>query len=186
MDIAEWATAFFTAVIAVTGCWALIYAKSQLKQAREADRVQHLLRFVELFETEPLVSNRKGMAAKRLKDVREPPELDNILNFFETIGMLVKRGYLDEHDVWSSFSYWMFNIFADARESIEQEQKEDPTFYSDFSALMKRMSNIEAAEHGLADRPSQEEIKEFWQYELELTSGLPAARRRPRRSAKKA
>src|SRR6266404_8408304 len=176
---AEWVTALFTGVIAVTGGLALIYAKSQLKQARDSDRVQHLLELLRQFETEPLVSSRKGVAAKKLKGVSDPPELDNILNFFETIGTLVKRGYLDEHDVWSSFSYWMFNVFADARESIEQEQKDDSTYYSDFVSLMGKMSKIEAAEHGLADRPSQEELKEFWQYELDLTSGLPARRRRP-------
>jgi hypothetical protein len=68
---------------------------------------------------------------------------------------------------------------------IEQEQKDDPTYYSDFVTLMGRMSKIEAAEHGLADRPSQYELKEFWQYELELTSGLPARRHRPRRTLKK-
>jgi hypothetical protein len=182
---AEAWTAVFTGILAVTGVWALVYARRQLSQGREADKIKHLLRFVEQFDNVPLAAARKSLAEKRLRGVEDPPEAENILNFFETIGLLVKRDYLDPHDVWSAFSYWMFCMFADWRESIEQEQKEDPTYYSDFTSLIERLKAIEKAEHGLSDRPSKEDLKEFWQYELELTAGLPAIKRKPRKSAGK-
>lgn len=178
-------TAGFTGVLALTGVWALIYARQQLKQAHESEKIQHLLRFVEQFDNGPLANSRKSLAAHRLKGDDDVPELDNILNFFETIGLLVKRGYLDPHDVWSMFSYWMFSVYADSRDLIEQEQKEDPTYYGDFTSLIERLRKIEKAENGLSDRPSREEIMEFWRYELELTAGLPATRRRPRKSTRK-
>jgi hypothetical protein len=184
MSAEAW-TAVFSAVLAITGVWALVYARQQLKQARESERVQHLLRFVEQFDNAPFANIRKALAEKRIKGIDDPPELDNVLNFFETIGLLVKRGYLDAHDVWSSFSYWIFCIFADGRETIEQEQKEDPTYYSDFTGLVEKLEGIEKAEHGLSGRPSKEDITEFWQYELELTAGLPATKRRPRKRLRK-
>ena len=180
MSAEAW-TAIFTGVLAATAAWALVYARQQLRQVQESEQVQHLLRFVEQFDTEPLVNSRKSLAEKRLKGVDDPPELDNILNFFETIGLLVKRGYLDAHDVWAMFSYWMFSVFADFPDSIEQERKEDPTFYSDFATLVERLRIIETAEHGLSDRPSRDDIEEFWRYELGLTVGLPAPKRRPRK-----
>jgi hypothetical protein len=90
-------TAVFTGVLALTGVWALIYARQQLKQARESEKIQHLLRFVEQFDNGPLAKSRKSLAVDRLKGDDDAPELDNILNFFETIGLLVKRGYLAEH-----------------------------------------------------------------------------------------
>ena len=52
---------------------------------------------------------RRVVAEKRLKGITFPvDEALRLLDFFETIGLLVRRGYLDESDVWSTFSYWMF------------------------------------------------------------------------------
>jgi len=178
-------TAIFTGLVAATAVWALVCARQQLKQFRESEQVQHLLRFVEQFDAAPLMNTRKSLAEKRLKGVDDPPELENILNFFETIGLLVKRRYLDAYDVWACFSYWMFSVFADFRDLIEQEQKEDPTYYADFTALVERLRMIEKAEHGLSDRPSRDDIEEFWRYELDLTTGLPATRRRPRKLSRR-
>jgi hypothetical protein len=180
---AEWVTAAFTAVIAITGIIALIYAWKQLKQFREAARVQHLVRLVEQFENPPLVNIRKSLADKRLRGTAEPPELENLLNFFETIGLLVRRGHLDASDVWSSFSYWMFNVFADFRGVIEEEQKDDPTYYSDFSELIERLRLIEKEEGGTAYPPSADDIEEFWRYESRISAGVPVRRRKPRRPA---
>jgi len=92
-------TAAGTAIIAGTGVWALIYAHKQLKQARESEKVKHLIEFVEEFEREPMAHYRKTVAEKRLKGTTYPPEAQKILDFFETVGLLVRRGYLDAEDV---------------------------------------------------------------------------------------
>jgi hypothetical protein len=105
--IADCTTAVATTIIAGTGVCALIYASRQLTQGREAKKVKHLVEFVEEFEREPMAYSRKTVAEKRLKGTAYPPEAQKILDFFETIGLLVRRGYLDECDVWSSFGYWM-------------------------------------------------------------------------------
>jgi hypothetical protein len=62
-------TAAFTGVLAGTGTWALIYARRQLRESRESEKVQHLLRFVEQFDNAPLANSRKALAEKRLKGV---------------------------------------------------------------------------------------------------------------------
>ena len=51
--ITDWMTGAGTAVIAVTGVCALIYAHQQLKQARETEKVKHLVDFIREFEHEP-------------------------------------------------------------------------------------------------------------------------------------
>lgn len=107
---AESVTAGGTLVIAATGIFALWYAHRQLAQSREAAKVQHLLKFVEQFDTEPLLGLRKSVAEQRVRGIGEPPEMYKILDFFETIGLLVRRDYLDVDDVWDCFSYWMFNV----------------------------------------------------------------------------
>jgi hypothetical protein len=178
--LAECATAFFTAIVAATGVWALAYASRQLKQARESEKMQHLLRFIEQFEHPPMANYRKAVAAQRIKGTAYPPEAQEILNFFETIGLLVRRGYLDVEDVWSSFAYWMFNVYGDFRDDIEQEQREDESYYQDFCSLVEMLRKIEKEEGGSDDRPSREDIIEFWKDELRTMTGAPVRRRRSR------
>jgi hypothetical protein len=91
--------AIATLAIAVTGGWALVYARGQLKQAREAERVKHLVNFIREFDSEPMVNWRKLVAEKYLKGDSFPEEAERLLDFFETIGLLVRRGYLDVNDV---------------------------------------------------------------------------------------
>jgi hypothetical protein len=182
LALAEFATALFTAIIAGTGVWALVYASLQLKQARESERMQHLLRFIEQFEHAPMAGYRKVVAEQRTKGVTYPAEAQEILNFFETIGLLVRRGYLDVDDVWSSFSYWMFNVYADFRDDIEQEQKDDDHYYQDFCALIELLRKIEKEADGNDDHPSREDILEFWRDELRTMAGAPVRKRKPRRT----
>src|SRR5215469_10641363 len=101
---AEWITAICTLVMALTAILALGYAHLQLKQGHEEAQVERLLNQVHQYGEQPMVLYRKAYADQRLKGVEDPPEQYQILDFFETIGLLVDRGYLDETDVWENFS----------------------------------------------------------------------------------
>jgi len=115
---------------------------------------------------------RSGFGARYIRI-----EAEYILNFFEMIGLLVRRGYLDATDVWNCFSYWMFNVYADLREDIEQERRDDDTYYADFCDLIERLRQIEKKEGGNSDNPSREEITDFWRDESKLKTGSPVHRR---------
>lgn len=181
--IADAITAAGTIVIAGTGVCALIYAYMQLKQARESEKVKHLVELIEQFERDPMVHYRKTVAEKRLKSTAYPPEAQKILDFFETVGLLVRRGYLDAEDVWSSFGYWMFNIYADFRDDIEQEQRLDKNYYRDSCDLLTRLHKIEREMGSSDDRPSKEEILDFWRDESKTLVGAPLKKRRPRKAS---
>ncbi len=114
MSRPEFWTAAFTGVLAVATLWAIWYARGQLKEAHQEAQVQHLLTFIQQFEQEPMATYRRQLAEKRLKNEDEPDELWDELNFFDTIGLLVEKGYLNETHVWDSFSYWVFDLNADA------------------------------------------------------------------------
>ncbi len=129
--------------------------------------------------------NPPKLAEKRLKNEKEPAELYHELDFFDTVGLLVKRGYLNESDVWETFSYWVFNLNADARGIIEQGQRGDPTYYATFTSLVERLQRVEADQHGPNARPSKDEVKDFYREELTVGIGTPIqsharlARRKP-------
>jgi len=183
----EAVTAIGTSVLALTGVVAIVYTRSQLRQNRELVRVQHLRDLFREFDLAPMSDRRRELAELRLdKDGVSPLDEDtapqclfDVLDFFEHIGLLVKRGYLSRDDVWDTFSYWMFNIFADARSLIEQKRKEDPTVYSNLVKLIEQMRKIEKAKGGEADTPSKEDIEGFYAYEKDRQPGvfLPTQRR---------
>jgi hypothetical protein len=176
--VVDTVTAGATLAIAVTGAWALIYASRQLKQSREDEKVRHLVEFSKEFDSEPMVTWRRKVAESRLQGEAFPDEAFRLLDFFETIGLLVRRGYLDEDDVWSMFSYWMFNIFADFREDVEQIRRDDDVYYGDFCDLIERLRVIEKESGGTDDRPSKDEIKEFWTDEANTLPGAPMKKHR--------
>ena len=175
---AEITTAVATILVALTGVAALRFAWSQLRQAHEQTKVQHLVQFDRQFSSEPFITYRCELAKKKLAGKDEPSELYVILDFFETVGLLVRRGYLDPADVWSTFGYAVIILFADSREPVRDLQQDDPTNYSDFTSLAQRMREIERAEGGSSEYPSAEEIQDFWQTEREVKSGRPAPRRK--------
>jgi len=75
--------------------------------------------------------------------------------------------------VWNTFSYSVFVLNADARQIIEQRQREDPTTYTEFSSLVDRLQRIEAEKHGTSAHPSKEEIVDYWKQELLAGRSIP-------------
>lgn len=173
---AERLTAFFTAIIAVTGVAALVYAHRQLSEAHDEAQIQHLMAFDQQYRQEPMISYRKGYATKRLAGVEDPPEETRLLDFFETIGLLVNHGYLSDTDVWETFGIEIMPLYADARDTIEQEQKTDPAEYANFVLLAHRVESIEQERHGALVKPSKDDIKEFWQDETTIGVNTPTPR----------
>jgi hypothetical protein len=169
----EFWTAAFTGVLAMATLWAIWYARGQLREAHEEAQVQHLLVFIQQFEQEPMATYRRQLAEKRLKNEDEPDELWDELNFFDTIGLLVDRGYLNETDVWDSFSYWVFDLNADARDAIEREQRSDPNSFTNFTLLVDRLQHIETEHHGTTARPTKEEVLDFYRGEATVGLGTP-------------
>jgi hypothetical protein len=170
----EWWTAVFTAIIACTGALALIYAYRQLNESHNEAQIQHLLALNQEYEQEPMATYRRMYATKRLAGVEEPPEQGKILDFFETVALLVNRGYLKDTDVWENFGNDIFPLYADAREMIEQDRKDDPAEYSNLVTLMQRLETIETEHHGTLVNPSKEDIADFWKDEVNAGVGTPA------------
>jgi hypothetical protein len=173
-------SAVATSVIAITGVWALIYAHRQLKQSRESEKVKHLVEFNKEFDCNPMAQWRKNVAEQRLNGIPFPDEALRLFDFFETVGLLVRRGYLDQDDVWCTFSYWIFNIYSDFRDEIEQIQRGDGNYYNEFCTLRERLCEIEHDAGSSDDRPSKDEILDFWKDEAKTISGAPLTKRRKR------
>lgn len=159
-------------VIAATSVLALCFAAWQIRRARKLAQIQHLLQLDHEFSTDPLIEYRFTLAGKRLQKKDDDPfELYRLLHFFETIGLLVRRGYLDPDDVWNTFGYWVLNLYTDSKSLILELRRDDPATYKEFVRLVENMRKIEKAEGGTLEFPSREDVRDFWQEQSEVKPG---------------
>jgi hypothetical protein len=183
-NIYERITSFSSLVIAISGVVALIIAGLHIHELREEARVLHLTEFVREFDNPPFSSVRKNLALKRIDKVEErlrpldledpPGELYDALDFCVDIGLLTERGYLNRHDVWSEFGYWLFVIYADARPLLDAEQKKGPAAFTECSKLVESIRPIEIREDaGALEHPSESDIYDEYSSEIESESSQP-------------
>lgn len=153
-----------------------LYAHSQIEEAHDEAQIQHLVTLVGQFDQEPMATYRKGLADKRLntKD-DDPPELYRILDFYETVGRLVDRGYLNEEDVWDEFGYWVLNLNADTamRENVEYEEKQNLNEYAVYQRLVDRLLKIDNAHGGHLSNLTANDVADFYKEELTIVGGTP-------------
>lgn len=170
---AERVTAVCTVLITLTGVCAFVLAYRQLHQDHEESQVSRLLDLDRQYNNEPMITYRKGYADKRLRGIEDPDEEFELLNFFEGVGRLTDRNYLDVNDVYNYFSEDVFFLYADTRDTIEQDQKADPPEYSNFVLLVSKLQPIEEQNHGTDLHPSKDDLHYFWLGEQALVPGAP-------------
>jgi len=163
----------FTAALAAATIYAQFFAKAQIEEAHKEGQVQHLLLLVQQYDNEPMVTYRRRLAEQRLKGEEEPRDLYNVQDFFETVGRLVDRGYLDESDVWDDFGYPVLLLNADAGKLIQDYQQEDPAAYAGFTSLVKRMAQAESEHKGALQHTSADDVMNFYKEELSVGAGAP-------------
>jgi hypothetical protein len=157
---------------------ALLYASRQIREARDEAQIQHLLTLDHEYQTEPYVKYRRVYAQKRLAGEDDPDEGYQILDFFEPVALLANDGYLNDTHVWETFGVNVLYMYADEKENIEQARKDDPSEYSNLSLLVPRLEAIEVSHHGKSAKPSEDEIRDFWEDESKLGVSAPVSRSR--------
>ena len=181
--------ALSSVLVALTGIGAVLFAYYQIRESREEARVQHLVELVQQFDQPPVADARKTLALQRMDakqnalkplDVNDPPDaVYDVLNFFEHVSLLANSGYLEKKMVWSELGFWMFNVYADSRPLIDDDQKNDPAEFAELTKLMETMRQIEIKEgHGAQDHPSPDDILSFYQSEATAKPGEAVPQRR--------
>ena len=114
-----------------------------------------------------------------------PPELHDVMNFFEHMGYLLEGGYLNIEDVSVEFHYWILNVWADARKLIKSEQAENAIYYEFFEKMVNRLLEYDRPRTGALQLPTDTEIEDIYAEESHLPIGspIPRAKRSKRRSS---
>jgi hypothetical protein len=70
---------------------------------------------------------------------------ESVMNFFEDLGLYLRRDYLDEEMVWNTFGYHASGWWSacEAQISKERAADKDPEEYRDFEQLLARLKKFE-------------------------------------------
>ena len=185
-----------TGLLVLTSMGAIGYAGLQLRHERDYRSVANLEKQLAFFLSDNFVGARRRLAQARLDmtdgdaklhpwDVDAPPvSVFEILDFYEHLALLVKKGHLDLYDVWHTFYEWAQPVYVDMQPLIESSDSMYVDHYNDLQNMMRRMDEIQLkrmheqnANHWALWTPDR--IIDHYKYELE-SGGRP---RRSRRAA---
>jgi hypothetical protein len=156
------------AVIAIVAIWC------ESRSSRLSRAADVTLRVIDKFDDEKML-NLRHKAATSIRDFRQgkgkiSKDVENVLDFFETMGLFCKRGVIDEEIVWHSFYYWIRGYYWSAKDFIDERRRDEPTVYEDLVALYRQLVMIEDAGD---DIPSKDDLDEFIDEEIkEVTAQL--------------
>jgi len=138
--------------------------EEQNERARLALEVDMLLKFFERFQGKGLsLSETRRSAAKHIKDnffekdndLLEVDHLnkagEDVLNFFELMGLLVRAESIDERLVQEMFSFRLVRYWELCKPAVERAREEDrsPDLWVNFEYLANRMIALAKVDGGI-------------------------------------
>ena len=186
--------AIATTALVVTSAGAISYAALQLRTERAYRSVSNLEKQLSFFLSESFVRARRHLAETRVRDeelvpwsVEEPPVAAfEVLDFYDHLGLLVRKGHLEVFDVWHTFYEWAQPVYVDLRALVEGKTSDYRDHYCELRELMRTMDDIQLkrmhetkANHLALWTPDR--ILDYYRYESE-TGEEPRRRRRRARA----
>jgi len=168
---ATWTLAILTGIVAIFTAALAIAAFWTVREARRASSeqlgVQTWLHVDPQFNSKELKLARNKLAHQL--DPYDPGKRaeidDDVLEFFESVGALYDRNFLNKELAASSFSYWAIRWWEVAKAYVADERRaeHDEHVYGDFEEFAKAMQKHEP-------RLSNADVKEFLAEEEALTT----------------
>ena len=135
----------WTSLISIFGpIIAIVALIVQVRRARFQQAIDLLVRQEADFLGDEKCHQRSLAACGILRG--EFSEAEDILDFFETIALYIRKRALDRYMVWHTFSYWIYGYFEACRGHIETEQASDPLRWRDLCELVPNMRKLHKEE----------------------------------------
>ena len=193
--------AIANSLLVLTSASAIGYAGLQLKHERQYRSVANLEKQLGFFQSENFTASRRRLAADRLGEdgvslrsweLDEPPvSAFEVLDFYEHVGLLVKKNHLELYDVWHTFYEWAQPVYVDMQQLIESPESAYADHYGDLRKLMRAMDDIQIkrmhennANHWALWTP--ERILQHYRYELEVSGHSGRSKHSVERRAQRA
>ncbi|MGP0594747.1 hypothetical protein ACTRXD_19710 [Nitrospira sp. T9] len=161
-----------TAIAAIiTALIALAIAVFEGRQRRASTKLDVLLRLDDQWNGESM-KRARIVAAESLKAGLRPDDgVDSVLDFFQGIGSLDRRGLIDRELAWEFFFYWLHRYVALTADHIRERQNANSALWLDVRPLHEKLSNVarkRSPRRDSANLPSPKELQAFIEEELTL------------------
>jgi hypothetical protein len=88
--------------------------------------------------------------------------VDEVLDFFETVALLVKRNAVDEEIVWHTFFWWIRGYWVTTENYILEKQEKEPSVWEDLRNLYNKLVAIEKDKNPtFSEKLTEDELDEF-------------------------
>jgi hypothetical protein len=173
-------------IIVAIGTWGLVYWTFKLtrsttelvtsqNEVAKTNLVASLqLKMEDRFDSNSMVTARSKLARQLLTNAPHDEIQEDVMNFFESVGTMFRRGYLDPEMTWAAFSFYAIHWWAACKEYIDTERKrqdDDHTIFDDFQNLVDKLCEIESSKRKLSRsqlEPRTQKIQQFLQDESGL------------------
>jgi len=167
--ISAWA-AIVAAIAAVVALWI------EGRRSRFSHGLDIVLKLDEVFHSKEEFRKKRRAVARLLKSDRnfergkQVAEIEDILNHFEMLGLLLRKGVLDKELVWAYFFVWLHHYYSLLKPYIAYVRRWEPTAWEDVDWLHQQLAAIERKHRpkGTDLGPSEERLREFLDFESNL------------------
>lgn len=117
---------------------------SQLQKTGSIHKTDILIRLNERFNSNDFRNLRSKCCQRLLKNKVHPDDkIDDVLNFFEELGELLKVEALDKKSTWAIFYYWVVHYYHATKEYRLSFREDDPALFTGFQYLFDELNNQE-------------------------------------------
>lgn len=168
-------------MVTAIGTWflsvgTLVAVCFQQKSNNRLTQAQTFFIYTDRWDSDRMRKNRKDLSTYLLLKLNgeleknSPSAQDDVLNFFEELGMALKQKYLDMDMVWQAFSHYILYYWSSNHAYIDKDRKDsnDSTYFSEFQYLFEQMYKIEIKKK-LRVKIPEDKLKEFLESEENLT-----------------
>ncbi len=163
-------------IVVAVGTWALVLATfwlvyGQVSTAKDQRKIQLYLELRKEFDSHALLHAREMLDAQMLDGKPHEEINQSVLTFFEDLGMLFRRKYLDREMVWETFGHFVKMWWSASKDYITEERANyngDTFFFKDFQQLVEQLSEYDVKKRCKPRaelEPSAADIKAFLQTE---------------------
>lgn len=171
-------TAIGTWAVAGVTWWLVLETKRHLSRQNEIIKdnlaAELQLKFEDKFDEPYMLRERSKLAKQILAKAQHDDIQEPVIDFFESVGVMARRGYLDKELAHCAFCHYCIHWWSATKDYIFNERKRqnnDSTIYEEFQNLVDTFYAIEADKRKLTRaelEPSQQLITQFLEDESKL------------------
>jgi hypothetical protein len=117
--------------------------RQETERSRFSTGLESLWQLTEEWNSAAMDDARSNAAAALLAG-QPTADVDEVLDFFDELALLVDRGALDAEMVCHQFYYPMANYWFASQDHVHEVQRDDPEAWRDLDKVMARLVAIEA------------------------------------------